>query len=55
MKRKTWLIVKAVLLLTVIVLILIEPVKKSWLSIGLTIFFVITLIIDVIEYRKTND
>ena len=54
MKRKTWLIIKAVLLLVVIILILMEPVKSSWVSIGLTIFFVISLIIDIVEYRKTN-
>jgi hypothetical protein len=54
MKRKAWLIVKAVLLLTVIILLLIEPVQKSWISIGLIIFFVISLIIDAVEYRKTN-
>ena len=54
MKRKTWLIIKAALVLTLIILILLEPVKKSWLPIALIIFFVITLIRDIVEYRKSN-
>lgn len=55
--RKTWLIIKAVLILLFTAVIFLMPVEDSfrkWLRFGMLTIFVISFIIDLNRYKKDN-
>ena len=55
--RKTWLIIKAVLILLFTVVIFTMPVEDSfrkWLRFGMLTLFVVSFIIDLTRYKKSN-
>jgi len=55
--RKTWLYIKAVLILLFTVLIFAMPVEdtfRKWLRFGMLTLFVASFIIDLTRYKKNN-
>jgi hypothetical protein len=55
--RKTWLYIKAALILLFTVVIFVMPVEDSfrkWLRFGMLTLFVASFIIDLTRYKKNN-
>jgi cell division protein FtsW (lipid II flippase) len=55
--KKTWLIIKAVLILLFTVIIFVMPTEDSfrkWLRFGMLTLFVASFIIDLTRYKKNN-
>jgi uncharacterized integral membrane protein len=55
--RKTWLYIKAALILLFTIMIFAMPVQdtfRKWLRFGMLTLFVISFIIDLNRYKKKN-
>jgi hypothetical protein len=55
--RKTWLYIKAALIVLFTIMIFAMPVEdtfRKWLRFGMLCFFVASFIIDLIRYKKNN-
>ena len=55
--KKTWLIIKAVLIILFTVVIFAMPVEegfRKWLRFGMLTLFVVSFIIDLNRYKKSN-
>lgn len=55
--RKTWLIIKAVLILLFTFIIFAVPTEdtsRKWLRFGMLTLFVVSFIIDLTRYNKNN-
>jgi hypothetical protein len=55
--RKTWLYIKAVLIVLFTIIIFAMPVQdtfRKWLRFGMLCLFVASFIIDLIRYKKNN-
>jgi hypothetical protein len=56
--RKTWLIVKAGLIVLFVIIIFAMPTDDSfrkWIRFAMLILFVASFIIDLIRYKQSND
>jgi hypothetical protein len=56
--RKTWLYIKAVLIVLFTIVIFAMPVQDSfrkWLRFSMLCFFVISFIIELTDYKQKND
>lgn len=57
-KNKPWLLIKLVLILILTGVIFIMPTEdkfKKWLRFSMLVVFVVSFIMDVINYKKNND
>ncbi len=55
--RKTWLYIKAALILLFTIMIFVMPVEdvsRKWLRFGMLTLFVASFIIDLTRYKKNN-
>ena len=55
--KKTWLIIKACLILLFAVYIITAPTNdnyRKWLRLGMLVVFVISFLIDMNKYKKAN-
>jgi hypothetical protein len=55
--KKTRLIIKGVLLLCFVILVLADPVQstgRKWIRFGILVFFTISFVMDLIDYKKDN-
>ena len=55
--KKTWLIIKAVLIIFFTIVIFVMPVAdtfRKWLRFGMLCLFVASFIIDLTRYKKNN-
>lgn len=55
--KKTWLIIKGLLILLFTLLILLAPTEdtfRKWLRFSMLVIFVISFLIDLNNYRKGN-
>ena len=55
--KKTWLIIKAVLILLFTLVIFLMPTEddfRKWLRFAMLVVFVISFLLDLNKYRKSN-
>lgn len=55
--KKTWLIIKAVLILLFTLVIFLMPTEddfRKWLRFAMLVVFVISFLLDLNNYRKSN-
>lgn len=55
--KKTWLVIKAVLILLFTLVIFLIPTEnnfRKWLRFAMLVVFVISFLIDLNNYRKSN-
>ncbi|MGB4844918.1 MAG: hypothetical protein WBP16_10665 [Ferruginibacter sp.] len=56
--RKTWLIIKGVLIIVFALIIIAYPTQddfRKWLRFGMLVYFVVSFILDLNRFRKKDD
>ena len=55
--KKTWLVIKGCLILVFAIYVMTSPTNdnfRKWLRMGMLVFFVISFLIDVNNFKKDN-